>query len=76
MSKLLKNHPRQGKLAGKLKQYDIAIPEIAKAIGRSPDLVYAIISGQVDYKVSIARKIKTYISRKCKTDITFEDIVE
>ena len=71
-----KKFPRQGKLAGKLKQYDVSVPEIAKAVSKSPELIYAIISGHVDYKASIARKIKTYISKKYKVDLTLDDIIE
>ena len=76
MSINVKNFPRQGKLAGKLKQYDVSVPEIAKAVGKSPELIYAIISGQVDYKASVARKIKTYISKRHKVDLTLDDIIE
>jgi predicted transcriptional regulator len=69
--------PRQSKLAGKLRQYDVTYEEIAKAVGFSgPAAIEAIINGRVDYKVSIARKIKTYLSKKSKDNLMLEDILE
>lgn len=68
--------PRQGKLSGKLRQYDITYEELASYIGITPSAICAIINGHVDYKLSIARKIRTYIQKKARVDLPLSEIID
>jgi predicted transcriptional regulator len=72
----ISNFPRQNKLVGKLAEMDITYGQLAEAVGRSTTGISAIINGTVDFKLSLARKIQRYLSRKSKQDISLMDIIE
>lgn len=76
MKKRILPFPRQNKLAGKLRQYQITYEELANGIGMSAAGVEAIMNGRVDFKLSIARKICLYISKKSGENVELSDIVE
>ncbi len=75
MSKTTK-FPRQSKLLGKLRQYDITYEQLGNAIGRTPAAIEAIVNGRVDFRLSLARKIKTYLIKKSKQDMLLDDIID
>lgn len=68
--------PRQGKLLGKLRQYDVTYQELGEFVGLTASGVEAIVNGRVDFKLSIARKIKTYLVKKSKLELALSDIIE
>lgn len=72
----IRKFPRQDKLAGKLRQYNITYEELSPFIGITPSAISAIINGYVDFKLSLARKIRAYIQKKAKTQITLEEIID
>ncbi len=69
-------YPRQGKLIGKMAQYDLTQQQLADGIGMSVSGINAILSGTVDFKLSIARKIATFLSKISKTNVSLSDVVE
>jgi predicted transcriptional regulator len=69
-------YPRQGKLAGALTRYDIGYAELAEAIQLSPSTISCIISGRIDYKSSVGRKILTYLRLKTEDKLTLDDIMQ
>lgn len=68
--------PRQDKLAGKLRQYDITYEELSPYIGITSSAISAIINGYVDYKLSIARKIRAYIQKKSGVELSLSEILD
>ena len=68
--------PRQSKLLGKMRQYDITYEQLGKAIGRSPASIEAIVNGRVDFKLSLAKKIRTFLAKKSNQNILLDDIID
>jgi len=71
-----KKFPRQDKLAGKLRQYDITYEELSRYIGISPSAICSIVVGNVDFKLSVARKILAYIQKKSGTELSLSEILD
>jgi predicted transcriptional regulator len=73
---MIKAYPRQGKLAGALKQYDITYQELADNISTTVAHLSNICNGKADFKLSLARKIRDYISKKAGIELQISDIIE
>lgn len=71
-----KKFPRQDKLAGKLRQHDITYEELSRYIGITPSAICSIIVGNVDYKLSVARKIRAYIQMKSGAELSLSEILD
>ena len=77
MNKVATKFPRQANLAGALRKYDVTYEEAAKAVGfKGAGAIEAIINGRVDFKMSVARKLRNFLSKKGKLDLNLSEIID
>ena len=76
MTKIQKKFPRQSKLDNLLHDLHVTYKEAGKAIKMSPAAISLIVTGTNDYKVSVARKFQTYLSKKAGREVLLDDIIE
>lgn len=72
----MKKHVRQAKLAGILRMHDITYEELARGIGKSNSTISFIINGEVDFKVSTAKKIVAFVNKKAKQSYVLADVID
>jgi predicted transcriptional regulator len=75
-AKHTKKFPRQTRLAGLLRGLEVTYEELGRAIGLSGSTISQIVTGTNDYKLSIGRKIKTYLQLKSKREISLDEIMQ
>lgn len=72
----MKKHARHGNLAAVLKRHDITYAELGEGIGKSISAISFIINGDVDYKLSVAKKILAYVEAHAGVKYSYNDIID